>query len=40
LSAARRANAAAASALSQEEMAAFVGMMNRVIEALQAARGK
>jgi DNA-binding MarR family transcriptional regulator len=40
LSAARRANAAAASALSEEEMAAFVGMMNRVIDALQAARGK
>jgi hypothetical protein len=37
--AARRANAAAAGALSAAEMGAFVGMMNRVIDALLAAKG-
>jgi DNA-binding MarR family transcriptional regulator len=37
--AARRANAAAAGALSEDEMAAFMGMMNRVIDALQEAKG-
>lgn len=36
--AARRANAAAASALSEDEMKRFIGMMNRVIDALQAAK--
>ena len=36
--AARRANQAAAGALSDEEMAQFVEMMNRVIDALQKAR--
>jgi DNA-binding MarR family transcriptional regulator len=36
--AARHANAAAASALSDEEMTVFVGMMNRVIDALQGAK--
>ena len=40
IAAARRANAAAASVLSEDEMAVFVGMMNRVIDALQGARGK
>jgi hypothetical protein len=40
LPAARRANAAAASALSEAEMASFMEMMNRVIDALQAARGR
>ena len=40
IAAARRANAAAASALSEEEMALFVGMMNRVIDELQGARRK
>jgi hypothetical protein len=38
--AARRANAAAAGALSEAEMGVFVGMMNRVIDALGAAKGK
>jgi hypothetical protein len=38
--AARRANAAAAGALSEEEMGVFLGMMNRVIDALGAAKGK
>lgn len=36
--AARRANAAAAGALSEAEMTQFLGMMNRVIDALQQAR--
>ncbi len=36
--AARRANAAAAGALSEAEMARFIAMMNRVIDALQQAR--
>src|SRR5205085_1286933 len=40
ITAARRANGVAASALSETEMAAFVEMMNRVIDALQAAKGK
>ena len=38
IGAARRANAAAASALSEAEMQSFLGMMNRVIDALQAAK--
>lgn len=37
VAAARHANAAAAGALSEEEMAVFLGMMNRVIDALQGA---
>ena len=40
VAAARRANAAAASALSEEEMAVFVGMMNRVIDGLIGVRGR
>lgn len=36
--AARRANQAATDALSEAEMAQFIDMMNRVIEALQAAK--
>lgn len=40
IDAARRANAAAAGALSEDEMQAFMGMMNRVIDALQAAKAK
>lgn len=36
--AARRANAAAAAALSEAEMPVFMDMMNRVIDALQAAK--
>jgi hypothetical protein len=39
IAAARRANGAAAGALSEAEMAAFIGMMNRVIDGLQEARG-
>jgi hypothetical protein len=38
VAAARRANAAAAGALSEDEMVAFVGMMNRVIDALLGAK--
>lgn len=38
IAAARRANAAAAGALSEEEMSLFVEMMNRVIDALKSAR--
>ncbi len=38
IGAARRANAAAAGALSEDEMKLLVAMMNRVIDALQAAR--
>lgn len=38
IAAARRANAAAGGALSEAEMASFMDMMNRVIDALQAAR--
>ncbi len=39
IAAARRANAAASGALNEAEMAAFIAMMNRVIDALQGARG-
>ena len=39
MAAARRANAAAAGALSEEEMAVFLGMMNRVIDGLLGAKG-
>jgi hypothetical protein len=35
---ARRANAAAMEALSEDEMAMFMATMNRVIDALQAAK--
>jgi DNA-binding MarR family transcriptional regulator len=38
IAAARRANQAAAAALSEDEMAAFVATMNRVIDALKAAK--
>lgn len=38
IAAARRANQAAAVALSEEELAAFMQMMNRVIDALKAAK--
>jgi DNA-binding MarR family transcriptional regulator len=38
IAAARRANAAAAGALSEAEMAVFVGMMNRVIDGLLGAK--
>ena len=40
VAAARRANAAAAGALSEAEMGVFMGMMNRVIEGLLAAKGR
>lgn len=39
IGAARRANAAAAAVLSEEEMGQFIAMMNRVIDSLQAAKG-
>ena len=39
IAAARRANAAAAGALSEEEMVVFLGMMNRVIDGLLGAKG-
>ena len=38
IAAARRANQAAAGALSEAEMAQFLDMMNRVIDALQRAK--
>ena len=38
--AARRANQAAAGALSETEMAQLLGLMNRVIDALQAAKSR
>jgi DNA-binding MarR family transcriptional regulator len=38
VTAARRANQAANAALSEDEMAQFMALMNRVIDALQAAR--
>jgi DNA-binding MarR family transcriptional regulator len=40
LAAARRANAAATEALSQDELVMFMATMNRVIDALQAAKGR
>jgi len=38
IAAARRANQAAAAALSEDEMSHLLGLMNRVIDALQAAK--
>jgi DNA-binding MarR family transcriptional regulator len=38
IAAARRANQTAAAALSEDELAAFIAMMNRVIDALKAAK--
>jgi DNA-binding MarR family transcriptional regulator len=40
VAAARRANQAAAGALSEAEMALLLGLMNRVIDALQAAKAR